>query len=254
MTEDVQRWEQRHPEANVKPTVPTANEIMMQAVRNGLGKEQLEVLERMLELDIKVKAQQAKEAFFSAMARFHKNKPAVKKDKYNKFFDSHYTSLENLLNTFSGPLAEEGLSLSFPAPQQTETSMTVTCRVNHELGHHEDFSISGPVDVAAVGKQSGQRSRNPLQDVKSTFTYLRSASVEAALGVAGTNATSDDDGNNAQNGEPLNDQQFSDIKALITEVGANEDAFCKYLKIESIDKMPESLYERAVKELMRKRK
>jgi hypothetical protein len=47
---------------------------------------------------------------------------------------------------------------------------------------------------------------------------------------------------------------FADITTLIQEVGANEKAFCKFLKIESLDKMPASMYERAIKELERKRK
>jgi len=188
------------------------------------------------------------------MAKFHQTKPSVKKDKYNKFFDSHYTSLENLLNTYSAPLAEQGLSLSFPAPEQTEKSMSVTCRINHSFGYHEDFKMSGPIDVAAIGKQSGQRSRNPLQDVKSTFTYLRSATVEAALGVAGTNATEDDDGNSAQPEDVISNEQFANLNALIKEVGADEARFVKFMKVSDLDHLPARKYDAAVKSLEKKRK
>ena len=54
--------------------------------------------------------------------------------------------------------------------------------------------------------------------------------------------------------EPINDEQFATLTALIEEVGAKEVAFCKYMRIESIDKMPSTLYKKAVTELERKRK
>ena len=236
------------------PAVPSTAEIMMSAVRNGLGKEQLEVLERMFELDIRSKERQAKEAHFAAMAEFNRTMPPIIKDKLNHQFKSKYSSVENILDSCRPYLAEQGLYVSFGNPVQTEGSMSLSVIVSHSLGHRETISMTMPIVSPPVGKVSGQSAMNPTQAIKATFTYLRGALLEAALGIAGTDATHDNNGNSPESEEVINDQNFADITTLIQEVGANEKAFLKYLKIDSLDKMPASMYERAVKELERKRK
>ena len=64
----------------------------------------------------------------------------------------------------------------------------------------------------------------------------------------------DTDGITGEPEDTINDQQFADLTTLISEVKADALKFCKFLKIKSIDAMPVSMYERAVKELERKRK
>ena len=54
--------------------------------------------------------------------------------------------------------------------------------------------------------------------------------------------------------EVITDLQFEEIQALISEVKADEAKFCKYLKIESIDKLLTSQYPAAIEALERKRK
>ena len=54
--------------------------------------------------------------------------------------------------------------------------------------------------------------------------------------------------------EVINDQSYADLKSLISEVGANEAAFLKYLKIDSLKTMPASMYETAMDALEMKRK
>ena len=105
--------------------------------------------------------------------------------------------------------------------------MTVECRLAHRMGHTESISMTAPIDQAAVGKSSGERSRNPIQDIKSTFTYLRSATCEAILGVAGTEGTINDDGNGSGTGEPSKYEQW-EIKCNEAGEGAKS--------LEDIDK------------------
>ena len=236
------------------PTIQSPMEIISQAVARGAGEKELAIIERMFAFDVKVKEQQAKEAHFSAMAKFHETVPPIIKDKLNTQFKSKYSSVENILNTCRPHLAAQGLYVKFRDPVQTEGSMSLSIVVSHSLGHEEVIPMTIPIVSAPIGKQSGQAAMNPSQAIKATFTYLRGALLEAALGMAGSDATLDDDGNSYGDVEPINDQQFADITALIKEVGAKEVPFCKYLKIKSIDAMPSTMYERAVKELERKRK
>ena len=234
------------------PATTSAHEIMLAAVRNGLGKEQLEVLERMFDLDIKAKERQAKEAHFAAMAEFNRTMPPIIKDKLNSQFKSKYSSVENILDSCRPYLAEQGLYVSFGNPAQTEGSMSLSIIVSHSLGHRETISMTMPIVSPPVGKVSGQSAMNPTQAIKATFTYLRGALLEAALGIAGSDATHDNNGNSGAPEEFINDQCFADLRSLISEVKAREVDFCKFLKIESLEKMPASMYEKAVKELQRK--
>jgi len=239
------RWETDHPENDILPAVASPNEIMMEAVRKGMGKDQLEVLERMFEFDLKVKQQQAKEAYFKAKSAFKKEDFKVIRDKMNKQYESKYASEDSLLNTVNPILSKHGLEASFDFPK-VEGGLAVTCILTHELGHSQEVTLLGPPDTSG--------SKNPLQQIKSTVTYLRKATFEAVTGIATTDKGSDDDGNSA--GSPveyITDQQFADIQSLIAEVDANEKAFCKYMKIESVDKMPSTMYETAIKKLEQKR-
>jgi len=176
------------------PVVADSNAIIFEAMKKNFTPEQIE---KMMDLAERNQKNIARQAFFEALANFKAGAPPVKKDKFNKFFNSHYTSLGNLLDTYNPALGKHGLSISHPTPNQTDKTMTVECRLAHRLGHTESVSMTAPIDQAAIGKQSGERSRNPIQDIKSTFTYLRSATCEAILGVAGTEGTVDDDGNGA---------------------------------------------------------
>ena len=244
MTEQIQRWEERHKEDDILPIKTTANEIMMEAIRNKSGKETLDFLKEMFQLEKERDAENARKAYFRAKSAFKAHAPVVIKDMDNKQYNSKYASENAMLNTINPVLSQFGLEACFDFPK-VEQGMAVTCILTHELGHSERVTLPGPLDTSG--------SKNPLQQVKSTVTYLRKATFEAIVGIASSNGV-DDDANSAAPEDTINDQQFADITSLISEVKANEKAFLKYLKIESLDKMPASLYERAMKELERKRK
>ena len=239
--------DRRMPDAQVvKEEVTT--DIVLVAMQKGYDPA---FIEKMMDLAERNEKAVARRAFYEAVANFKAEAPPVKKDKYNKYFDSWYTSLGNLLETYNPVLGKHGLSISFPTPKQTETTMTVECRLSHRLGHSDSISLTAPIDQAAIGKESGKRSRNPIQDIKSTFTYLRSATAEAILGVTGTEASAEDDDGNAA-GESIQyitaDQQ-TDINDKIKEYAIPEADFLSYLaktmkieKIESVETIPAKGY------------
>ena len=117
----------------------------------------------------------------------------------------------------------------------------------HILGHSETTSVPGPLVSPPVGKATGKAAMNPHQAIKATLTYLKSAALEGALGIAGTEATIDNDGNLPV--DYINDSQYADILSILQELGKSEAAFCKWLKIESLDKMPINKFDGAIREL-----
>lgn len=240
MTEEITTYNPQVPQ-----TVHTedSNNIVLLAMQKGYSPE---FIEKMMELEERNQKNIAKRAYFEALAAFKAEAPPVRKDSYNKQFNSWYTSLGVLLDTYNPFLGRHGLSVSFPIQAQTETSMTVECKLTHEMGHNESIPITAPILQGAIGKQSGERSRNALQDIKTTFTYLRSATCEAILGVAGTEGTCDDDGNGSGQ-EYITEEQSKNINDLIAMKDVNKVSFVeKFLHAEAVEKILAKDYNKAI--------
>lgn len=198
----------------------------------------------------------SRKAFFRAVSQFKAVAPVLEKDRYNEAFNSYYTSLGLLLTTYNPILAQFGLSISFPIPENTDVnSMVVTCRLSHEEGHYEEIAIRAPIDEAAKSNTTGKRARNSIQDVKSTFTYLRSITCEAILGVSGTEATLDDDGNAAgEQKEKINEEQLGKLRKLIKETGTKEEKVAQFFKVKTLEDLPLDTFGKAMNMLQDKKK
>ena len=206
-------------------------------------------IEKMLELQIKWEENEAKKAYFDAVASFKENPPEVLKDKKNsQFNDSGYTSIGNLLTTVNPVLGKHGLSASYEITQAGEL-ITVACKLSHRFGHSESVSMSAPPD------KSGGNSKNPIQQIKSTITYLKGVTFESVTGLAATDANRDDDGNAA--GVPveyIDKKQVSTILDLINAKEADESKFCEYMGVEKVEEILSKNYQSAIIALKKKKK
>jgi len=151
------------------------------------GKFTPDVLSQYLEVQKAYEANEAKKAFHQAVANFKRNPPVVIKDKKNsQFNNSAYVSRSGLVNTVNPALSEHGLSAHWEPDQSKDGLLTITCVLTHELGHSESATMSAPPDSSG--------SKNPIQELKSTKTYLEIATYEAVTGVAASDH-GEDDGN-----------------------------------------------------------
>ncbi|MCP4262767.1 MAG: hypothetical protein GY774_35460 [Planctomycetes bacterium] len=249
---DIKLFEKRAPGVPEKVSdhsVFGPSDVLALAIQNNYAPE---FIEKMMDLQERHERNEAKKAHFAAVATFKAESPPVKKDKYNEWLKCWYTSLGALLDTYTPVLGEHGLSVSFSTPQQTETTMTVECHLAHSMGHVETKSLTGPIDTAAVGKQSGKASRTPMQDVRSTFTYLRATTLEAVLGVSGTEATQDDDGN-AGGPEYITKKQVANIKKLMADKQVDESMFLVFAEADSIEKIEVKKFGDVIDALRRKK-
>ncbi len=205
----------------------------------------LEKIEKMLELQAKWDAIQAEKAFTIAMTEFKSNAPVITRDKENSQYGSFYTTLGNLVNSSLPKMSECGLSHKWNVEQSEQ--IKVTCIVTHKDGHREPTSMSGPPD------DSGKK--NPIQQIKSTVTYLKAATFESAMGLASSDANVDDDGNGAgsQEVEYLDDKQKGTLVDMIADCGADEKSFLKYLEVESLDEVLAASYKKAIAALKAKK-
>lgn len=224
---------------NNDSSISTYDRILDLAIRQGAPLEQLE---KYLELKREYEAHEAKKEFYQAVADFKEESITVIKDKTNIQFRSKYTSLGNLLNTVNPVLGKHGLSVSFGI-DQSDKNITVSCILRHRLGHTEKVSMSAPPDT------SGGSSKNPIQQIKSTITYLRAATFEAVTGLASTDeANLDDDGNSATT-QPvfISLEQQAEINRMLKEIyGPKTDGWLKWMKVESVDKILATEYSKAI--------
>lgn len=170
--------------AVLPPRSPTPADLLSQALNNGAD---LTVIEKFMDLKDRWEKTEAEKAFNEAVAEFKANPPKVLKDLENKQYGSRYTSLANLVNTVNKAMSPFGLTARWDISQTTLIS--VTCVLSHVQGHKESVTLSGPADTSG--------SKNALQQIKSTITYLKGATFEAVTGVASEAGSVDDDGNAA---------------------------------------------------------
>lgn len=225
----------------VVQSIPTATPATLLNIAIEKGAD-LEKLEKLMDLQIKWESNQARKAYNVAMAAFKANLPTVIKDKTNSQYKSKYASEDALLNTINPELSKHGLSASFDFDQNNGV-IKVTCHITHAEGHRESVSLSGAAD--------GSGSKNPLQQIKSTTTYLRKATFEAITGIASSENDSDDDGNGAV--AYISDKQKSTIIDMINDKQADEAKFCEYMKVDKISEIKESDFNKAMSALRAKK-
>lgn len=164
---------------------PTPVSILQQAVSAGAN---VETLTKLLELQERWEANEARKAFVKALADFKANPPRLEKTKQvgygegSKRTSYSYTPLDEAASTIGQALSKHGLSFRWET-KQVEGRISVTCILQHEQGHRESVTLEATPD------NSG--SKNSVQAIGSTVTYLERYTLLAATGLATTNQDSD---------------------------------------------------------------
>jgi hypothetical protein len=224
----------------MRPQPITPMEMLNAAVTRG---DAIEKLTQLMDLNDRWEAAQAKKAYILAKSAFKATAPTIFKDMENKQYKSMYSSIGNVVNTVNAVLSKYELDASWDY-DQTEDRIKVTCILTHSRGHSERVSLFGPPDTSG--------SKNPIQQIKSTTTYLKLATFEAVTGVASKEGNKDDDGNSSGS-EPISEEQAKRILELIDETESSAAQFCKYFKIAAVAALPADKFDAAIKALEKKR-
>ena len=229
MTEELTKYGD---DKTLKPMTPS--DLLSILVQRGAD---LATLEKFMDLKEREEKNQARKAFVVAMTKFKADPPEIYKDKENKQFKSKYSSIDAMVNSTIPKLSKYGLSHSWQIGE-INGNPQVTCILTHELGHSESATMSAPPDT------SGGGSKNPIQQIKSTQTYLKIATFEAVTGLVSTEGNLDDDGN-ASGAEYITSEMQTEINDLIKSTKADKAKVLKYLKAESVEKILLSDYGKA---------
>lgn len=185
--------------------VVTDNPYMAMA-QQALALGKVEQLDKLIDMQFKWDAEQARKAFIAAMAAFKSSPLLITKDKENKQYSSMYTTLGNLVNTASEVMAQHGLTADWNI-EQADKLIRVTCILSHEAGHSKSVTLESAPDTSGA--------KNTIQQIKSTVTYLRGATFEAVTGLASQEKAGinrDDDGNGAS--DPISEKDLAWITAV----------------------------------------
>lgn len=144
----------------------------------------IEKLERLLDLQTKWDAEQARKSYLDAMSSFQADLPTIKKLKIADFGQGKakykYASLDDIAEHIRPFLQKHGLSYRFEQSLNNGVIM-VKCIASHKDGHSESCEM-----VAAPDASGG---KNSIQQSASAVTYLRRYTLTGALGIV----TADED-------------------------------------------------------------
>ncbi|MCK5606524.1 ERF family protein [Candidatus Pacearchaeota archaeon] len=203
----------------------------------------VEALEKLMALQERHNANEARKAYHVAMTAFKKKPPMIVKTKDVKFGETSYrhADLAEVATTIGKALNKQGLSAAWRTDQEAaeKGGVTVACEITHVLGHTERTSLTAPPDTS--GK------KNSIQAIASTVTYLQRYTLLALTGLAAQNT--DDDGKGAEDTEFITDEQAVTLSQLITDTGTDVEKFLKFFNIEDLQTLPADKYKQAVAQL-----
>lgn len=229
------------PEKNLPASPVTPMQMLQMAVEQGAD---LDKLQKLMDLQERWEANEARKAYVVAMSAFKKDPPEIFKNKhvaYNQV-DYHHATLDHITNVISLAMSPHGLSFRWDVDQGE--SIKVSCVVTHEQGHSERVTLGATAD------KSG--SKNDIQAIGSTITYLQRYTLLAATGLAAKGM--DDDGRGAEPLDTITDEQEANILALLTETGTDLDRYLKHIKLGKLSELPAVNYDKVIGALEKSRK
>ena len=173
-------------------TASNPGAVLMYAMEKGADMAQIE---KLLDLQMKWEANEARKAFVADMAAFKLNPPKIIKDKLvgyenrdGTFTGYKHATLGNVTNAVIEGIAKHGFSHAWE-PEQRDGKIYVTCVITHRLGHSTRTTLESAKD------DSGKK--NSIQAVSSAVSYLQRYTLLLGTGLA-THDQTDDDGQGAE--------------------------------------------------------
>lgn len=208
------------------PITPMA--MLERAVSTGAG---LDTIEKLMNLQERWEKNEARKEFDAAISRAKAELPPVLRNKTGHN-SKRYADFAAIAKAADSVLPSHGLSYRFRSHQ--DDRIHVTCIISHRSGHSEENTLSGPADTSG--------SKNAIQAIGSTLTYLQRYSLMQALGLA---ATDDDDGK-AVAGDLITEKQATELIDLLEAHGADRAKFLRWAKVERVEDIAAAYYDSCV--------
>ena len=222
----------------------TPAELIQIAITGGAD---LDKLEKLMVLQERWEANEARKAYNEAMSAFKENPPKIDKDRHVGYASKtggrvgySHASLANVTEKITAELSKHGLSASWKVKQNG--AISVTCIITHVKGHSEDVTLTANADNTG--------SKNDIQAIGSTISYLQRYSILCATGLA----TFDQDNDGVKEEPKIDENKLKILKDLIKELSVDEAQFLTYMAVEKIEDILMSGYGKAKLALESRRK
>lgn len=198
----------------------------------------IDKMERLLQMQERIMARDAKAAFDAAFAAMQQELPVITerggiKDR-NGNVQSKYALWEDINEAIKPILARHGFGISFRTGKR-DGHIVVTGVLSHREGHREETEMELPSDTSG--------NKNAVQAVGSSTSYGKRYTAGALLNL--TSRGEDDDGK-AAGAETITEKQVLDLRDLIAEVGADEEKFLAIGKLKCLEDIHPANYDKAV--------
>jgi hypothetical protein len=209
----------------------TPMDMLDRAVAQGAS---VEVLERLMGLKERFDANEARRAFDAAVADAKAEiKPIARTATGHN--SKKYADFAAIARAVDPIITKHGLSYRFRTEQGDK--INVTCILSHRAGHSENTTLSGPADTSG--------SKNAIQAIGSTLTYLQRYSLVQMLGLA---ASEDDDGKAMVSSKVITEAEVMELREIIESLSAEEPKVLSYVskkartEIKSLSEIPSAYY------------
>ncbi|HKZ82783.1 MAG TPA: ERF family protein [Anaerolineae bacterium] len=248
-------------EGEVLETLPARREAPLTASQEPTSIEQLlsraidkgtsvEALEKLVTLYERMDDRRRAAEFFEALAGFQQECPPIPRSSASKpstnrsgtGFQFRYAALEQIAETIGPHLYKHGLSYTWDTTF-SDKMVHATCVLRHRNGHAITANFSCPVDASAH--------MNPMQQFASSRGYACRYALIQVLGLS----TADDKAiEDIPDASKITRDQMETLWTLIEETKSVTAMFLKYMKIERLEDMLQTDYQRAVSALEAKRR
>jgi len=205
----------------------------------------VEKMRALLDMQKEIVRYKAEMAFNADFAAMQSDLPVIAKTgeiKVNNVIRSKYALFEEMNEIVKPIMKQHGFAILFKTNSQ-KGEVTVSGTLMHRDGHRETTELTLEADTSG--------SKNSVQSIGSSLQYAKRY-IEASL-LNLTTGGEDDDGARGAT-QFITEAQVADLQSLIDEVGADKAKFLRYVKAESLEKVPVAKYQDAIAKLEAKRK
>lgn len=183
----------------------------------------IDKMERLLTMQERVMAEQAKRDFFAAFRAVKAEIRPVIRNRWNDQTKSGYADLEALANAIDPILEKHGFSTTFGTGKaDLDGHYRVTCDLMHVGGHEKAYHADIPQDLTGI---KGNQNKTATHGFGSTVAYGRRYLKLMIWDVA----TRDDDGNDASAIATVSADQVQQMRDLLEAKGKQEARFVNYV-------------------------
>jgi len=208
----------------------------------------LDKVEKVLALQERWQANEAKKVYNDAMVNVHKDMPVVAKSLKNDQTRSKYASLDDIICKTKEVYTAQGFSISF---YEGETPLAEHIRicadVIHRLGHKETYHFDVPLDGKGI---KGNANMTAIHAKASSTSYARRYLMCMIWNIP----TGDDNDGQTASVEQIDNKEMSQVMDFIDEKGVDIKKFCDAFGINEVCELPKSKFTQAINTLKARKK